>query len=87
MGHATPAGTRALVQFVKDEIVGPSGEDVKVDWHGHRDRGYGLANALAAMEAGADRIHGTALGIGERCGNVEMELLLGEPGAGGVAHR
>jgi isopropylmalate/homocitrate/citramalate synthase len=76
VGHATPAGTRALVRFVKDEIVAPSGEDVKVDWHGHRDRGYGLANALAAMEAGADRIHGTALGIGERCGNVEMELLL-----------
>lgn len=76
VGHATPAGTRALVRFVREEIVGPSGEDVKVDWHGHRDRGYGLANALAAMEAGADRIHGTALGIGERCGNVEMELLL-----------
>lgn len=76
VGHATPAGTRALVRFVKDEIVAPSGEDVKVDWHGHRDRGYGLANALAAIEAGADRIHGTALGIGERCGNVEMELLL-----------
>jgi isopropylmalate/homocitrate/citramalate synthase len=76
VGHATPAGTRALVRFVKEQIVAPSGEDVKVDWHGHRDRGYGLANALAAMEAGADRIHGTALGIGERCGNVEMELLL-----------
>ena len=76
VGHATPAGTRALVRFVREEIVAPSGEDVKVDWHGHRDRGYGLANALAAMEAGVDRIHWTALGIGERCGNVEMELLL-----------
>jgi len=61
---------------VKREIVGPSGENVKVDWHGHRDRGLGLANAFAAIEAGADRIHGTALGIGERVGNVEMDLIL-----------
>ncbi len=76
VGHATPDGTRALVRFVREEIVAPSGEDVKVDWHGHRDRGLGLANALAAIEAGADRIHGTALGIGERVGNVEMDLLL-----------
>ncbi len=76
VGHATPAGTRALVRFVLDEIVAPSGEDVGVDWHGHRDRGFGLANALAAVEAGATRIHGTALGIGERVGNTEMDLLL-----------
>ncbi len=76
VGHATPRGVRALIRFVKEEIVAPSGEDVKVDWHGHRDRGLGLANALAAIQAGADRIHGTALGIGERVGNVEMDLLL-----------
>ncbi len=76
VGHATPAGAKALVRFVKREIVGPSGENVKVDWHGHRDRGLGLANAFAAIEAGADRIHGTALGIGERVGNVEMDMIL-----------
>lgn len=76
VGHATPDGTRALVRFVLDEIVAPSGEDVGVDWHGHRDRGFGLANAMAAIEAGATRIHGTALGIGERVGNTEMDLLL-----------
>ena len=76
VGYATPDGTRALVRFVIEEIVKPSGEDVEVDWHGHRDRGLGLANAFAAIEAGATRIHGTALGIGERCGNTEMDLLL-----------
>src|SRR5690606_28218893 len=76
VGHATPEGVRALVRFVLEEIVKPSGEDVEVDWHGHRDRGLGLANALAAIQAGATRIHGTALGIGERCGNTEMDLLL-----------
>jgi 2-isopropylmalate synthase len=76
VGHATPAGVRNLVRFVLEEVVAPCGEPVKVDWHGHRDRGLGLANALAAAEAGVDRVHGTALGIGERCGNTEMDLLL-----------
>ncbi len=75
VGHATPAGTRALVRFAR-QLVAESGEDVKVDWHGHRDRGFGLANAFAAIEASADRVHGTALGIGERIGNTEMDLLL-----------
>jgi 2-isopropylmalate synthase len=76
VGHATPEGTKALVRFVIEEIVEPSGEDVGVDWHGHRDRGFGLANTLAAIEAGATRVHGTGLGIGERSGNTEMDLLL-----------
>ena len=76
VGHATPHGVRQLVRFVFDEIVKPSGEDVKVDWHGHRDRGLAVPNCLAAIEEGAHRIHGTALGVGERCGNAEMDLLL-----------
>jgi len=76
VGHATPDGVRQLLRFVRREVVEPSGEAVKVDWHGHRDRGLAIANCLAAVEAGADRIHGTALGIGERCGNAEMDLLL-----------
>ncbi|MDP9347744.1 MAG: 2-isopropylmalate synthase, partial [Gemmatimonadota bacterium] len=76
VGHATPQGVRQLVRFVREEIVEPSGEDVKIDWHGHRDRGLAVANCLAAIEEGAQRIHGTALGVGERCGNAEMDLLL-----------
>jgi len=76
VGHATPDGVRALVRFVIEKIIEPSGEDIGVDWHGHRDRGFGLANTLAAIEAGATRVHGTALGIGERCGNTEMDLIL-----------
>jgi 2-isopropylmalate synthase len=74
VGHATPDGVRALVRFVKEEIV--RGADVKVDWHGHRDRGMGLINCLAAIEAGVDRVHATALGVGERVGNAEMDLLI-----------
>ena len=76
VGHARPAGARGLVRFVVEEIVKPSGEDIGVDWHGHRDRGFGLANSIAAIEGGATRLHGTALGVGERSGNTEMELIL-----------
>src|SRR5882762_7529627 len=74
VGHATPDGVRALVKFVKEEIV--KQQPVKVDWHGHRDRGMGLINCLAAIEAGVDRVHATALGVGERVGNAEMDLLI-----------
>jgi 2-isopropylmalate synthase len=76
VGHATPSGVGNLVRFVRKEIVEPSGEDVKVDWHGHRDRGMGVINCLAAIEAGVDRVHATALGVGERVGNAEMDLLI-----------
>ena len=75
VGHATPVGVRNLVQFIKgvrDEV----NPDVGIDWHGHRDRGLDIINTLAAIEAGADRVHGCALGIGERSGNTPMEILL-----------
>jgi len=75
-GHATPSGVRRLVRFVREEVVAKAGPHVKVDWHGHNDRGFGLANAIAALEAGVDRIHGTILGIGERCGNTSLDQLL-----------
>jgi isopropylmalate/homocitrate/citramalate synthase len=74
-GHATPDGVRRLVGFVK-EIVDSLGADVGIDWHGHRDRGLGLVNTMTALEAGATRVHATALGVGERTGNTEMDLLL-----------
>ncbi len=74
-GHATPDGVHALVSHVV-KLVGELNPEVGIDWHGHRDRGLGLINALAAIEAGATRIHGTALGVGERAGNTEMDLLL-----------
>jgi len=75
VGHATPSGARALVSFVRD-LVSKSGKDVGVDWHGHRDRDLGVVNAIEAYYAGADRIHGCALGIGERVGNAPIDLLM-----------
>lgn len=76
VGHATPEGAYNLVKFVIDTVVKPSGEKVRVDWHGHRDRGLSIANSLAALAAGAQQIHGAALSLGERVGNTPMELLL-----------
>ncbi len=75
VGHATPAGTRALVAYLR-QVVDATGERVEIDWHGHNDRGLGVANSIAAAEAGADRIHGTVLGIGERVGNCALDQLL-----------
>ena len=75
-GHATPMGTFALVQFVIKEVVKPSGEKIRVDWHGHCDRGLAIANSMAALVAGAECVHATALGIGERVGNTQMDQML-----------
>jgi 2-isopropylmalate synthase len=75
VGHATPEGVWNLITFIH-RVVQDSGENVKIDWHGHNDRGLGLINSLSAAQAGADRIHGTALGIGERVGNTSIDQLL-----------
>ena len=73
VGHATPEGVRNLLTFIRTDVI--RGRDVKLDYHGHNDRGLGTINALAAT-AVADRVHGTALGIGERVGNASMDQLL-----------
>jgi isopropylmalate/homocitrate/citramalate synthase len=75
VGHATPWGARNVVRFVR-ELVDRLNPEVKVDWHGHEDRGFGVLNCIAALEAGADRVHGSAAGIGERVGNTPMDLLM-----------
>ncbi len=75
VGHATPDGLKALIRFTS-EIIKGMGKDIKLDWHGHNDRGMGLINTLYAIEAGVDRVHGTALGIGERVGNAAMDQIL-----------
>jgi len=76
VGHATPAGAFNLVQFVVAEVVKPLGEKIRVDWHGHNDRGLAIANSLAAIAAGAHQVHAAANALGERVGNTPMELML-----------
>ncbi|MGB0640964.1 MAG: LeuA family protein, partial [Myxococcota bacterium] len=75
VGHSTPNGVFNLIHFTKDLVQG-LGTNTRVGWHGHNDRGFGLGNALSAIEAGADRVHGTVLGMGERVGNTPLDLML-----------
>lgn len=75
-GHATPMGALALVKFVVENVIKPSGKEIRLDWHGHCDRGLAVANALSALVGGANCVHATATGIGERVGNTQMDLML-----------
>lgn len=76
VGHATPEGARALVTWTRRLLDGWGHPEVRLEWHGHNDRGLALASALAALQAGAHRAHGCGLGLGERSGNTSLELLL-----------
>jgi len=75
-GHATPNGVFQLITFIRGVLKEGGLTHVKVDFHGHHDRGLSVWNAVAALAAGANRVHGTALGIGERVGNCPMDQLL-----------
>jgi 2-isopropylmalate synthase len=78
-GHVTPNGVKQLLSFIDEEVIKDGGyqrRDIEVNWHGHQDRGLGVANNLAAVEAGADVIHGTALGVGERAGNAPIDQTM-----------
>jgi 2-isopropylmalate synthase len=75
VGHATPIGVRNLMHHIQ-VIVREVDPSVKIDWHGHSDRGLGIPNAMMAIAGGVDRVHATALGVGERCGNTAMDQLM-----------
>ena len=75
VGHSTPDGARSVVSFVK-QIIEEQGGNIRLDWHGHQDRGLGVINSIAAIQGGADQVHGSALGIGERVGNTPLDQLL-----------
>jgi 2-isopropylmalate synthase len=76
VGHATPDGIKNLLRFTRNLLDGIGRPDVGIDWHGHNDRGLGVVNSIFAIEYGADRVHGTALGIGERVGNAALDQIL-----------
>jgi 2-isopropylmalate synthase len=75
-GHATPHGVAQLVSWTRALLDERKLSHVRIDFHGHMDRGLGVWNSIAALQAGADRLHGTALGIGERVGNTPLDQLL-----------
>lgn len=76
VGHATPDGLYNLLQFTRSLLRSWGADHVKLDWHGHNDRGLSLALNLFALEHGVDRVHGTCLGVGERVGNGSLDQLL-----------
>lgn len=76
VGHATPAGAGAVVRFARRVIDQAGARHVGIDWHGHRDRDMGTINSMVALEAGASRVHGTIMGLGERVGNTPLDLLM-----------
>jgi 2-isopropylmalate synthase len=77
VGHATPDGIRNILRFTRNLLDSLGTEKpVGIDWHGHNDRGLGVTNTIFAAEFGADRLHGTALGIGERVGNAALDQVL-----------
>ena len=76
VGHATPSGVQHLVGFLREQLQGAGFGELMLDWHGHRDRGLDVVNSMAALSAGASRVHGCALGIGERVGNTALDTLL-----------
>jgi len=76
VGHVTPDGIRNLLKFTRNLLDGSGYSHVGIDWHGHNDRGLGVVNTIFAIEYGADRVHGTALGLGERVGNAALDQVL-----------
>src|SRR6202050_2289806 len=86
VGHATPRGAYNLTKFAIENVVKPSGETIRVDWHGHNDRGLAVANSMAAIAGGADQVHAAALALGERVGNTPMEMMLVNLSLLGVAN-
>ena len=76
VGHATPRGAYNLIRFAVEEVVKPSGRKIRIDWHGHNDRGLAVANSIGAIMGGADQVHGAANSLGERVGNTPIELML-----------
>jgi 2-isopropylmalate synthase len=76
VGHATPTGAANLVRFAQQVVAESGVPEIGLDWHGHSDRGLGVVNTIAAIRAGATRVHGCAVGIGERVGNTPMDQLL-----------
>jgi 2-isopropylmalate synthase len=75
VGHATPDGIHNLIRWTRN-FISTMGVEVGIDWHGHNDRGLGVTNTIHALEFGADRAHGTILGIGERVGNASLDQVL-----------
>jgi (R)-citramalate synthase len=70
LGVLTPEEAESYVRLMVSQFP------VLFDFHGHNDYGLAVANSLAALRAGADRVHVTVNGLGERTGNANLATLV-----------
>lgn len=70
-GYMLPADVSARIGLLRSEL--PS--SVEIGFHGHHNLGMGIANSLAAIEAGASRIDGSVAGLGAGAGNTPLEVF------------
>ena len=71
-GGASPEEVVQVIGGLMRDFPGAS-----FGFHGHTDRGLGVANTRAAILAGAVQVQGTLIGTGERCGNVNLTTVIG----------
>lgn len=71
-GGSLPGWIASVLTKVRQEL----GPQVKLGIHTHNDCNLGVANTLAAVEAGAMQVQGTINGIGERCGNADLTSII-----------
>jgi len=71
-GCATPDAVYEMFRLMKERYP-----KLRLEFHGHNDLACGVANCLAAMWGGAEVLHTAVNGLGERCGNVPTEELVG----------
>ena len=74
VGYSVPKEMHALIAMLKNRV--PNIDQAVISVHCHNDLGLGVANSLAAVEAGARQIECTINGIGERAGNAAMEEIV-----------
>ncbi len=74
VGYTTPGEMAKIIRFLKENVANI--DKAVISTHCHNDLGLGVANSLAAVEAGARQIEATINGIGERAGNAALEEVV-----------
>jgi len=81
-GHMLPDDVTARIGLVRSRLQ----KDTELGFHGHHNMSMGVANSLAAIAAGANRIDASAAGLGAGAGNTPMEVLVAVLNRMGAVH-
>jgi 4-hydroxy-2-oxovalerate/4-hydroxy-2-oxohexanoate aldolase len=81
-GFMLPDDVRARIGLLRDK----TDASIQIGFHGHHNLGMGIANSLAAIEAGANRIDGSVAGLGAGAGNTPLEVFVAVLDRMGVEH-